>query len=140
MNKKVFISGSISIKRLPKEALKSIDKIISKKSEILVGDARGVDSLVQEYCDSRGYHNVTVYSIYDIPRNKISDKFKFKKIGMDKSVRRKRESERQQAKDQAMTRDCDYCLVIWNGRSKGSYANILRAKELKKGLKVVINN
>ena len=140
MNKKVFISGSISIKRLPKEALKSIDKIISKKFEILVGDARGVDSLVQEYCDSRGYHNVTVYSIYDIPRNKISDKFKFKKIGMDKSVRRKRESERQQAKDQAMTKDCDYCLVIWNGRSKGSYANILRAKELKKGLKVVINN
>ena len=140
MNKKVFISGSISIKRLPKEALKSIDKIISKKFEILVGDARGVDSLVQEYCDSRGYHNVTVYSIYDIPRNKISDKFKFKKIGMDKSVRRKRESERQQAKDQAMTRDCDYCLVIWNGKSKGSYANILRAKELKKGLKVVINN
>jgi len=58
MNKKVFISGSISIKRLPKEALKSIDKIISKKFEILVGDARGVDSLVQEYCDSRGYHNV----------------------------------------------------------------------------------
>jgi len=140
MNKKVFISGSISIKRLPKEALKSIDKIISKKSEILVGDARGVDSLVQEYCDSRGYHNVTVYSIYDIPRNKISDKFKFKKIGMDKSVRRKRESERQQAKDQAMTKDCDYCLVIWNGKSKGSYANILRAKKLKKVVKVVIDN
>jgi len=140
MNKKVFISGSISIKRLPKEALKSIDKIISKKFEILVGDARGVDSLVQEYCDSRGYHNVTVYSIYDIPRNKISDKFKFKKIGMDKSVRRKRESERQQAKDQAMTKDCDYCLVIWNGKSKGSYANILRAKKLKKVVKVVIDN
>ena len=62
MNKKVFISGSISIKRLPKEALKSIDKIISNFFEIIVGDARGVDSLVQEYCDSRGYHNVTVYS------------------------------------------------------------------------------
>ena len=45
MNKKVFISGSISIKRLPKEALKSIGKIISKKFEILVGDAKGVDSL-----------------------------------------------------------------------------------------------
>jgi len=36
MNKKVFISGSISIKRLPKEALKSIDKIISKKFEIIL--------------------------------------------------------------------------------------------------------
>ena len=59
---------------------------------------------------------------------------------MSESVRRKRESEKQQAKDQAMTKDCDYCLVIWNGRSKGSYANISRAKELKKGLKVVINN
>ena len=140
MNKKVFISGSISIKRLPKEALKSIDKIISKKFEILVGDARGVDSLVQEYCDSRGYHNVTVYSIYDIPRNKISDKFRFEKVEVSESVRKKREPERQREKDKAMTRDCDYCLVIWNGKSKGSYSNILRAKELKKGLKVVINN
>ena len=140
MNKKVFISGSISIKRLPKEALKSIDKIISKKFEILVGDAKGVDSLVQRYCASRGYYNVKVYSIYDAPRNKISDKFRFEKVEVSESVRRKRESERQRAKDQAMTRDCDYCLVIWNGKSKGSYANILRAKELKKGLKVVINN
>ena len=140
MNKKVFISGSISIKRLPKEALKSIDKIISKKFEILVGDARGIDFLVQEYCDSRGYHNVTVYSIYDIPRNKISDKFRFEKVEVSESVRKKREPERQREKDKAMTRDCDYCLVIWNGKSKGSYANILRAKELKKGLKVVINN
>ncbi|RKX66132.1 MAG: hypothetical protein DRP41_02150 [Thermodesulfobacteriota bacterium] len=140
MNKKVFISGSISIKKLPKEAQKSIDNIINKNFEILVGDAKGVDSLVQRYCASRGYYNVKVYSIYDAPRNKISDKFRFEKVEVSESVRRKRESERQQAKDQAMTRDCDYCLVIWNGRSKGSYANILRAKELKKGLKVVINN
>ena len=140
MNKKVFISGSISIKKLPKEAQKSIDNIINKNFEILVGDAKGVDSLVQRYCASRGYYNVKVYSIYDAPRNKISDKFRFEKVEVSESVRRKRESERQQAKDQAMTRDCDYCLVIWNGKSKGSYANILRAKELKKGLKVVINN
>jgi len=140
MNKKVFISGSISIKKLPKEAQKSIDNIINKNFEILVGDAKGVDSLVQRYCASRGYYNVKVYSIYDAPRNKISDKFRFEKVEVSESVRRKRESERQRAKDQAMTRDCDYCLVIWNGKSKGSYANILRAKELKKGLKVVINN
>jgi len=45
MNKKVFISGSISIKKLPKEAQKSIDNIINKGFEILVGDAKGVDSL-----------------------------------------------------------------------------------------------
>jgi len=140
MNKKVFISGSISIKKLPKEAQKSIDNIINKNFEILVGDAKGVDSLVQRYCASRGYYNVKVYSIYDAPRNKISDKFRFEKVEVSESVRRKRESERQQAKDQAMTRDCDYCLVIWNGKSKGSYANILRAKELKKVVKVVIDN
>ena len=79
MREKVFISGSISIKKLPKEVLKSIDKIISNHFEILVGDANGVDKLVQEYCLKKQYFDVTVYSIFDFPRNRKSEKFGFKK-------------------------------------------------------------
>jgi len=35
-----------------------------------------------------------------------------------------------------MTRDCDYCFVIWDEKSNGSYANIRRAIEMGKPVKV----
>ncbi|MCD6492753.1 MAG: hypothetical protein J7K36_02985 [Archaeoglobaceae archaeon] len=136
MKEKVFISGSISIKKLPKEVLKSIDKIISQEFEILIGDANGVDKLVQYYCLEKQYFNVTVYSIFDKPRNKASEKFGFKKILVDPTI--KKEVEKQKQKDEAMTKDCNYCLIIWDGKSKGSYSNILRAIELKKKTKVFL--
>jgi hypothetical protein len=59
----VFISGSISMKKLPQKVINSINKIIDQNFEILVGDASGIDTLVQEYCLSLNYFNVTVYSI-----------------------------------------------------------------------------
>lgn len=136
MSKKVFISGSISIKKLPEAVLQSIDKIISNKFEILVGDACGVDKLVQEYCLKKQYFKVTIYSIYDKPRNRASEKFGFKKILVEGTI--KKESEKQKVKDRAMTQDCTYCLVIWDGKSKGSYSNILRAIEFNKKSKVYL--
>lgn len=61
---KVFISGSISIKKLPACVEDSIKKIIDAKLEILVGDADGIDTMVQNYCKKLNYNAVTVYSIY----------------------------------------------------------------------------
>jgi hypothetical protein len=136
MNKKVFISGSISIKRLPKDVLESIDRIIAKKFEILIGDANGVDKLVQYYCLKKQYFNVIVYSIFENPRNKASDMFGFRKIFVDTALRKG--IERQTEKDKAMTQDSTFCFVIWDGKSKGSYSNILRAIELNKKTKVYL--
>lgn len=47
--KSVFVSGSISIKTLPSEVIKSFDKIISKTIHVYVGDADGIDILTQNY-------------------------------------------------------------------------------------------
>lgn len=136
MSAKVFISGSISIKKLPTEVIKSIDKIISQNFEILVGDAKGVDSLVQNYCSKMNYFNVTVYTIGEAPRYLLNQKFKVKKIKIADNI--KKEFQRQQEKDIAMTKDCDYCLIVWDEKSKGSYSNILRAIEYKKKFKVYL--
>ena len=46
---KVFISGSISIKSLPQAAIQKIDNIMAKDLTVLIGDANGVDRIVQEY-------------------------------------------------------------------------------------------
>ena len=45
--KSVFISGSISIKKLPNIVCESFDKIIAQNIHIYLGDADGVDILAQ---------------------------------------------------------------------------------------------
>jgi len=138
MKNKVFISGSISIKILPKEVKNSIDKIIEQNFEILVGDAKGIDTLVQNYCLSRDYYNVTIYSISKFPRYSASEKFKIKYIEVSSSI--KKERERQQEKDKAMTMDSEFTFTIWDGISKGSYANILRGLDNHKRIKIYLSD
>lgn len=135
--KKVFISGSIAIKALPSCVLKSLDKMIENNLEILVGDAIGIDEQIQKYFAKNKYQNVTVYSIYNQPRNLNSSDFKVKVI--DVTVDSSREREKQKEKDDAMTKDSEYSLVIWDGKSKGSYANILRSIEQNKPVRVYLD-
>lgn len=131
---KVFISGSISIKKLPRKVIQSIQTIIDKNMTILVGDASGIDSLVQDFCNENNYFNVMVYTITSIPRYKANQEFQEKRILVNQDI--KSERERQTYKDKAMSEDSTFSLVIWDGSSKGSYANTIRALKSKKQVKV----
>lgn len=135
--KKVFISGSIAIKALPECVLQSLDKMMQNNLEILVGDASGIDEQIQKYFSKHKYKNVTVYSIYNQPRNLNSSNFNVKVI--DVKIKSNSEREKQKEKDKAMTNDSEYSLVIWDGKSKGSYSNILRSLEQKKAVKVYLD-
>ena len=126
--KKVFISGSMSIKKLDELVRNSLEKIIALNLQVLVGDAYGVDKLVQEYFYNQNYYNVTIYTIFDIPRNLVSNKFLIKKINTNGLKGRKA----QEKKDETMTFESNYSFVIWDGKSKGSFNNILRALEQEK--------
>ena len=101
---------------------------------ILVGDAPGIDTLVQDLCNSQNYLNVIVYTITSSPRYKANSDFQEKSIFVGQEI--KKERERQTYKDKAMSEESEFSLVIWDGSSKGSYANILRALENNKGVKV----
>jgi len=133
---KVFISGSISIKKLPNKVKESILKIIDKNLEILVGDANGIDSLIQDFCKEKQYFNVIVYTIEFLPRYKADEKFNVIKVNVSKDI--KKDRQRQQEKDKQMTLDSNYSLVIWDGKSKGSYANIIRAIDNNQKTKVYL--
>lgn len=135
---KVFISGSISIKRIPKDIVISLKKIQKNKLEVLVGDALGIDKAIQDYFMKSDYNDICVYSIYPTPRNLSSPKFCTKMVEVTDDL--KSEREKQTLKDKAMTEDSDYSLVIWDGKSRGSYQNILRALELRKKIKVYLTN
>jgi hypothetical protein len=134
----VFISGSISITELPDIVIESLDKVIKTNLPVLVGDARGVDVLVQEYLALKQYINVTVYTVESKPRNLSSNSFKIKNISVDDEI--KKERHRQQEKDKAMTCDCRYSFVVWDGKSKGSYSNILSALSLEKEIKIYLSS
>ena len=134
--KKVFISGSISLKKLPACVKESIRKIVSQNMQILVGDADGIDSIVQNFCKSLGYSKATVYSIYSIPRYIVNG---FTPKYIIPTTDSKKERQRQAEKDTAMTRDSDFSLIIWDGKSKGSYKNILRALDQKKKVRVYLD-
>ncbi len=131
---KVFFSGSIDIKILPNAIKKSIDEIKKIDNyQIIIGDALGVDILIQKYCKEINFSNVLVYSIYDEPRH-IVDGFLSKKIDIPKKI--KLERKKQTFKDEAMTNDSDISFVIWNEKSKGSFQNIIRAFDKNKKVRV----
>ena len=132
----VFISGSIAIKSIPRSVEDSINKIIDQNIQINIGDANGVDTMVQNYCKKQNYSNVTVYSIYSSPRYKVSN---FTKKHIKVITNSKQERIRQQEKDAAMTNESDFSLVVWDGKSKGSYQNILRAIDNDKKIKVFLH-
>jgi len=110
---KIVISGSMSIQKLPEEAIRRIDAITQLNAKILVGDAPGVDTEVQKYLKSKNYENVTVYHAYEPPRNHQG----FTIVGgFGSSTDR----------DKAMCAEADYGLAIWDGKSQETKANIDR--------------
>ena len=108
----VVISGSRSIKSLNIEARDRIQKIVALGADILVGDCYGVDSAVQQYLKSINYTRVTVYHIGNKPRYNAG--FPTCQIA----------GSRYSDKDRAMCNAADYGLAIYDGRSKGTLANI----------------
>lgn len=130
----VFIGGSISIKYLDYEVQDELDKIINGELEILVGDAYGVYKLVQKYLDKNGYRDVTVYAINGCARNNIG-LWKVQAIEVPSSIYGR---EFYTYKDFAMSTDCDFGFMIWDGKSRGTQANILRLINMNKGVYVYL--
>lgn len=116
---KVFIGGSISIKYLDQPVKEALNALLANGSEILIGDAYGVDSLVQKYCFDKGYKNVTIYTCNYQPRNNLGN-FKTQRISAKGVFGREFYTQ----KDIAMSNDCDCAFMIWDGISKGTLNNI----------------
>lgn len=146
--KKVFISGSISIKKLPEKVKESLNKINQKKYSVLIGDAQGIDNEIQKYLKKINHKSTTIYHITDIPRC-CQKEFETKKIDyknleeykqLDEKKKEKIEKfdgrSRQKFKDKAMLKDSDFLLAIWDGKSQGTKNNILSGVEKDKFVKI----
>jgi adenine-specific DNA-methyltransferase len=108
----VVICGSRSITQLPDEALASLTRIVQQGLDINIGDAPGVDTLVQQWLASQGYQRVMVWHIGQSPRNNIG--------GWTATSVQGRFTDR----DKAMCNASTWGLAIWDGRSPGTKRSI----------------
>ncbi|MFB2970375.1 hypothetical protein ACE1CD_15485 [Aerosakkonema sp. BLCC-F183] len=122
MSKIVMISGSRSIQQLPAAAIESINRIIELKFEIIIGDAPGIDTLVLDYLRSQGYRRVQVYYALFNGNGKPRHRRGYTAIGISGNYT---------DRDKQMCYIADYGLAVWDGRSKGTKANIDRVKKTK---------
>ena len=122
--KTVFISGSRSIKKLNTEITDLLLDIMLKDLHVIVGDCYGVDTLVQEFFRDKNYPLVKVYHIKK-PRTHNGYDTVFV------------EGDKFPDKDVRMVADAHYGLVIWDGKSKGSKANVALLKKQNKYVKTI---
>ncbi len=132
----VFISGSISITELSEYAKAHIRSVFMRRMKVLIGDAYGVDTLVQQMLkDKYDYPFVTVYASNGKARNNIGN-WNVKAIDVPSGIYGR---EFYTYKDVAMSNDCDFGLMFWDGKSQGTLNNIRRLIGLNKENIVCLN-
>ena len=128
-NSKYYIEG-----KLPKNITDKLDGYIKDKKRILVGDAPGIDSQVQDYLKKKGYQNVEVYSTgkarYQADENWYNHQVE--------SEAKKGSKEYLAAKDKAMQEDATEGLaVIIPEGSSATRRNIARMVDQHKDVDIL---
>ena len=126
MTKIVMVSGSRSIADI-RPGLQSINRIMELNFSIILGDASGVDKLVQEYLRNSNYLDVKVYFALWSGNGKPRNVTGFQTVGVPGSY---------VARDKAMCSICDYGLALWDGISRGTKDNIDRTKGKTKIIRI----
>lgn len=132
---KIFISGSISIKKLPDKAVEKLASIMEKGYEVLVGDAGGGDHCVQKILSDKGYSHVMVYHVGNQPRHNVGN-WQTRSIITQGSLKGRA---LYTLKDQAMAADASYGMMVWDGKSRGTFNNMLEMRRLNKRFLVIRN-
>jgi len=130
---KVFVSGSISIKKLPNIALVQLNEFFEEGHTILIGDAYGIDLCVQKYLEKIKYPNVFIYYAGERIRNNFGD---WNTINI-KAIHDEKGKALYILKDIEMAKDADIGFMIWDGKSKGTLNNIQMMKSQNKKFQVV---
>lgn len=131
----VFIAGSISISRLHEKVAERINKIVSSDFNVVVGDADGADTSIQECLQRYRAKRVTVYCTGDSPRNNVGEWPVHRVVSKAKAGTRAYFT----AKDLEMARDSDYGLMVWDCKSTGTLSNVIELLRTQKKSVVFVN-
>ena len=131
----VFIAGSISISRLHEKVQERINNIVSSNLNVVVGDADGADTSIQECLRAHNAHQVTVYCTGEAPRNNVAD------WPVHRVPSKARAGTRSffTAKDLEMAKNSDFGLMVWDCKSTGTLSNVIELLKKKKKSVVFVN-
>jgi erythromycin esterase-like protein len=108
-----------------------LQNIIDKQFAIVVGDANGADKALQKHLTTLQYPHVTVFCAGNVCRNNLGN-WSVKYISVDANITGRAFYTQ---KDKAMAQLADYGFVLWDGKSPGSFNNVLAfLKQRKKAL------
>ncbi len=125
---KIFIAGPRAIKELDKNITIKLNNICEKNYDVLIGDAEGIDSSIQKFFYQKSYKNVTVFASKGIARNNYGN-WKIENVAVDSNVTG---FDFYAQKDLEMVKKADIGFMIWNGKSKGTFNNIINLLKLEK--------
>jgi hypothetical protein len=131
----VFIAGSITIKHLDLKVQERLMNIIVQEHPILVGDADGADTSIQQFLYENGARHVTVYCTGTMPRNNVGNWEVHSVTTYHKPGSRAYFT----AKDIAMTVAADHGLMIWDTKSTGTLSNVIELLSARKNSLIFIN-
>jgi len=131
----IFISGSISITELPPDLEKRLTNVIKSGFKIIIGDANGADKAFQRFLADQHYQEVVVYCSRNRCRNNLGQ-WRCQNVQVPSHLTGRAFYTE---KDKEMARLADYGLVLWDGKSKGSLANIKALLKRNKKSLVYLN-
>ena len=126
--KSIFIAGPRAIKKLDNKVLLKLKNFEEKGFLIYVGDASGVDTLIQTFYHNLSYNNVNIFASNGKARNNLGN-WRINAVAVDKSIKG---FEFYVQKDKAMAEKADLGFMIWNGKSKGTLNNIINLRKKSK--------
>ncbi len=119
--KTVFIGGSRRLSRLNDKIRAKLADISDRQLHILVGDANGADRAIQALLADWRYPHVTIFYVGSKPRNNEGN-WPLLKVATPKGLKG---FEFYSAKDKQMAHEADCGLMIWDGESRGTLANVV---------------
>lgn len=138
----MFVSGSSKMQskedgyyreKLPKTISDFLDNTMQKKSRVLIGDAPGADTMVQQYLADKGYLDVHVYVSGDDVRFNAGKNLGWKVHHIDSSEFEFGSKEWHATKDKAMsTKATSGMAIILDEGAKATRKNIDRLIDSKK--------
>lgn len=133
MRTNLFVSGSISVRSIPSSVIQFMTRKMNDDSFVLIGDASGVDTLVQRWLASRSYPHVVVFHIGSSPRNKVKSEWPNHPVAVDSTNSKffkngKYTRKAQYFKDQAMAEAATEGLAIWQDVAMTRFGNLSVSK------------
>ena len=129
---KVFIAGPRAVTELDANVLTELENIYNSNYKVIVGDADGIDSCVQRYFNNKDYKNVCVFASNGKARNNIGV-WKIENVAVEDNIRG---FKFYASKDLEMAKQADYGFMIWNGKSRGTFSNIINLISFNKEVKI----